>query len=214
LTIAFGYVVIDRYAATGRTGTAVIEAMEGSYQGIFSDFFHDEFGTLSSYVVNATASLVLYLTHSISALDQLLSELEYADLALGKHNLHMLFLFFERIGLPVAALDPTVSWSKAGMYVSALGDSYLDFGFAGTLAMTLVLGVATAWFWQFAVRVPSLITTMLGAYLLTAALFSPFYSLLPTANGFSTLAAIAVAGAFLARRKAPLPFKSAPLLTE
>ncbi len=182
--IVFSYIFVSRRAFLYETQEYALELIEQVYLVTFSQSFRQ----LSPDLTTVVAGFYVYLTHSISELTMLVT-IEKSPFWWGRENFHLFFYFFEKIGLldPTDAPEPLL---RGGVYYSALGDLYIDFGMLGTLAIVSLLGLLTGWLWIQAQRRHALAVDLPLAFMLVAILASPLASLTVIGNGFSVMLAM------------------------
>jgi len=189
--IVFAWMFLDRATAAGWPKTQLLSAIEQRYFVEFPAALHGVQSEPFRTLVAIFAFAYLYMTHSLSELDFLLSHGD-PPLFLGRYNFHTIVLFMHHMGLGISPLELSGVLPRVGVYVSALGEMYLDYGILGALLAFLIIGACSGWVWRLMRAVPRVENELLAVYILTGAMVSPLYSILPVANGFYVLLAILV----------------------
>lgn len=206
--IFLGYILfifIDRESIRGRDLFQAYENIENSWLITLSfDITHLTIN--EGFIANITLAcvyLLLYFVHGLNELNLLCSQIPEPGPFYGVHALFLPALFANKLGLISSdnILGVSESLERSGIYFTALGSLYLDFGYTFSFVVFLLLGLCTGFLWKLFKLGYGLCVEMLCAYLLLSVTISPFFLSLNTGNGFQILLALVVSGTIISLRK-------------
>jgi hypothetical protein len=182
LPIFIIYVFIDRFEALGYGAGYAVTALENGFNVQFSDAIASADDELTQGILTGLAATSLYLTHTLNELEWVLEWVKNNELASGAYNFYLIALALSRMGLPDLSFD-LLTLTRPGVYVSALGEFAIDFGFGGAIAVCALIGALLGRGWLNARRSVSVIVDIWLALGLAGLLVSPLYSIIPAFLG-------------------------------
>lgn len=195
------FIFIDREQTRGRNLLESYINIESSWLLTISPqvtSFAESEG-LISVLIFALVYLSVYITHSLSELNLLLSQSPEPGLFYGFNSLYLLTIFLEKMGFISENFIVEIqnSLARSGVYLSMLGTWYVDFGYILSLFMFLGFGLVTGFIWKLFKLTKKLYLEMICSYILLTLAISPFYFSLSTGNGLQTLFALIISGSYI-----------------
>lgn len=191
------YVFIEREALRGR---AIIESYEHLQNAFLLDFsfnldslIYAQENPMLSSISLALVYLAIYIVHGLNELNLLCSQLLEPDFWYGFYNLFLPTLLLQKLGFVSSDLVAKIpnSIERTGVYLTALGSLYIDFGYNFSFAIFTLFGFCTGFAWKgLKIFQDNLALELICSYLLLTISISPFYLSISTGNGFQILAAL------------------------
>lgn len=197
------FIFIEREGLRGRTLVEAYENMETAWRLSFL-FDIRAFGDGESILHKTTLAftyLGLYIIHSLNEINLLISQTPHLFPIYGLHSFYLPALLANRIGIISSEilLNASNSIERSGVYFTALGSLYVDFGYWFSFIVFLALGFITGISWKLFRLGHGLCSELICAYLLLAIVISPFYLSVTTGNGFQILSALAVSALIVSK---------------
>ncbi len=176
-------IFVDRFAVQDLEPEIMIYFLRTEYGVDVVDL--DNASELYLSIYSAWIYLVYYMVHAVTYFEHYLIN-DVSPQLMGVYN----FSIVARLIDVVAGSDLVASGVNSllvkGVYLTLPGSLFIDFGFMGSLFVAALLGVVYGW---LAAQLLNLkfFEKMWLVYLCTIMLFSPFYSVVGIANGFSFL---------------------------
>lgn len=185
------YIWIDRMGAIGHESENVTSALETLFNVQFADWINQmEMDSWGSFVFTLVG-IVFYFIHGLNEMNWLVDSLQFDQLSWGSYN----------FDLPTLAIQAITGWNirfdadvleRQGIYMTAIGELFIDFGFTGTLISLLIIGYLMGSVWHRMKRADSVSCELLNAWGIAGILVSPLYSVV--AGFFNVLGVILIFG--------------------
>lgn len=206
------YIWIDRMSAIGHESQDVTSAIEALFDMQFADWINQmEMDSWGSFIFTLVG-IVFYFIHGLNEMNWLVSSLQFEQLSWGAYN----------FDLPTLAIQAMTGWNirfdinvleRQGIYMTAIGELFIDFGFVGTLIALLVIGYFMGSVWYRMKRGESVSCELLNAWGIAAILASPLYSII---SGFFNVLGVMLIFSVVCRARTgtpiPAPFVQPHLL--
>ncbi|MFP5268895.1 hypothetical protein [Coleofasciculus sp.] len=199
------FVFIDRESIRGRSLSDSYENLQNSWLLTFSFDIHNlvQNEGIIAHTILALVYLLVYIVHSLNEINLLCSQTPEPGLFYGIHSLFLPALLANKLGLipSDSIVGVTESLKRSGVYFTALGSIYLDFGYAFSFLVFFVFGFIIGFIWKLFKLGYGLYIEMLCAYFLLTLAISPFYLSLNAGNGFQVLSALIISGTVISLMK-------------
>jgi hypothetical protein len=205
-TVAYSLFVFSSRAEL--QGTSDVVALRFLEQGLDAnvteqawDLMNNTYPDQAQLIAN-TIMATAYITHGASELNYLLTENQEASPFFGAYQ----FWIINRAlrALDVAGSDLTLQMSQRihrdGLFFTAWGAMWIDFGWWPTIAVAGLLGYCTRHAYELCWERRSLGAPMVLSYLYTFVFLSPLYSVIAFTNGLMTLGVIIATVVFQRQR--------------
>lgn len=176
-------IFVDRFEVHGFDASVMLFHLKREYGVNVQDLENASELYLSVY--SSWVYLVYYMIHAFTFFEQYIAQSVSPEL-MGVYNFSIVARFIDLIAGTSYVADGIDALIVRGVYLTLPGSLYVDFGFLGGLISAGVLGSV---FGALAARLTKLkfYQKMWLVYICTIMLFSPFYSVVGIANGFSFL---------------------------
>lgn len=179
------YIWIDRLEAVGHEGQAATAALETVFDMKFADWISQLQIDGVGGILFTLVGIVFYVIHGVNQMNWLVGSIDSQHLSLGSYNFDLPALALQSISGWNVRFDPSVL-ERVGVYMTAIGELYIDFGFEGTLLALLAIGYLMGSVWSRMKSSNSVASELLNAWGVAGILVSPLYSIL--AGFFGVLA--------------------------
>lgn len=193
LFVCFGFIYsmkifVDRFSLRGMGAQDMLEHLSTDYDVSIS--FVDTSNLFLSAAYSAYVYLVFYVTHALSYLDQYFVN-GVDPLFCGAYNFPILSRVFDIIFSSNTFANVREEMILPGVYLSLPGSLYLDFSVVGALLSGIIFSGVFGYY-NRNIRLLKLYQQVICSFIAVMFVFSPVYSVLGMANGFSILFLICV----------------------
>lgn len=177
LSISFViYIWLDRMSALGYDQLSHIQALESGFNIEFYDWIKDGKFPFISQIFIVLSGIILYITHGLNEFSILITSNHELPLSYGAYNFDLIItLLGYAIGQNLK-FEPTML-DRQGVYLTALGELYLDFGLLGLLSFIAMLSICVGINWKKLQRQNLLFSELLNSYTIAGIIVSPLYSI-------------------------------------
>ncbi len=188
------FIFIEREGLRGRMLVDAYTNMEMNWHLSFS-FNISRFGdgeNILHQIILACNYLCIYIVHGLNEINLLITQTPNLSPVYGLHSFYMPSLLANRLGFisSEVLLNASESIERSGVYFTALGSLYVDFGYWFSLVVFLALGFTTGICWKSFKLGYGLCFELICGYLLLSVITSPFYLSITTGNGFQVFSAL------------------------
>ncbi|MEQ9370536.1 MAG: hypothetical protein RIG63_16160 [Coleofasciculus chthonoplastes F3-SA18-01] len=199
------FIFIERESIRGRNLIQSYENIQNAWLLTFSfdvnSFVQNE--GIIAHTILAVVYLLVYIVHSLNEINLLCSQIPEPGPFYGIHSLFLPALLANKLGWisSDSIVGVTESLKRSGVYFTALGSIYLDFGYTFSFIIFFVFGFIMGFIWKLFKLGYGLYIEMLCAYFLLTIVLSPFYLSINTGNGFQILSALIISGTIISLMK-------------